>query len=85
MINIDPKALAEFVGQESCELDHLYGPVIEDLKKYAEEYRNCCEDNHRPGLRILRCEYFHDKAWGRLWVLNCLEKLIEYQEEDNGG
>ena len=81
MINIDPKALAEFVGQESCELDHLYGPVIEDLKKYAEEYRNAADDTHRPGLGLLRRWYFDDKAWGRLWVLSCLEKLIEYQEE----
>ena len=82
MINIDPKALAEFVGQESCELDHLYGPVIEDLKRCNTLYRSTAVPD--MGYRFLRDRYFHDKAWGRLWVLNCLEKFIEYQEADDG-
>ncbi len=69
--------LLSFTGQETADADHLAIEVIHDLRRGLKTAGNLGEAYLR-----LRDEYFLNNRAARLWILECLHKLIEYRAEE---
>jgi hypothetical protein len=67
--------LLEFVGQETADLDHLAGPVIDDLAQVERVYQ------HDADTRLMR-QYWENNQLGRLWILHNLLKMREQKIND---
>ena len=71
----DKGVLAEFVGAEAVELDHLVPDVLRDFEETMPRFAEDTQKALDATYFTLRHRYFREHRGGRLWILECLYKL----------